>query len=72
MWAGDVVPVEQHKDRLIELGISDGYPTPASISSLIYTTDDPAEISTLAYSRPMRMTPSSGLLMRMSGLEEPQ
>jgi broad specificity phosphatase PhoE len=53
-WAGGVSPVDwkQHKDRLVELGISDGYPFPASITSLIYTTQDPAEIPTLAYNRP--------------------
>jgi hypothetical protein len=52
--AGGVSPVDwkQHKDRLVELGISDGYPFPASITSLIYTTQDPAEIPTLAYNRP--------------------
>jgi len=52
MWTGGLLPADQHRGRLVELGISDGYPFPASISSLIYTTQDPAEIPTLAYSRP--------------------
>lgn len=38
MWAGGLAPADQHRGRLVELGISDGYPFPASISSLIYTT----------------------------------
>jgi broad specificity phosphatase PhoE len=52
MWTGGLLPADQYRDRLVELGISDGYPFPASITSLIYTTQDPAEIPTLAYNRP--------------------
>lgn len=52
MWTGGLLPADQHRGRLVELGISDRYPFPASISSLIYNTQDPAEIPTLAYSRP--------------------
>jgi broad specificity phosphatase PhoE len=52
MWTGGLVPADQHRGRLVELGISDRYPFPASISSLIYTSEDPAEIPTLVYNRP--------------------
>jgi len=55
MWAGGVPPAEQHKGRLVELGIADRYPFPAFISSLIYTTADPAEIPTLTYSGLIRI-----------------
>lgn len=49
MWTGGLASADQHRGRLVELGISDGYPFPASINSLIYTTEHPTEAPTLAY-----------------------
>jgi broad specificity phosphatase PhoE len=52
LWAGGLEPAVGHKGRLASLGVTDGYPAQASISSLIYVTDAPDERPAFDYVRP--------------------
>lgn len=40
------------RERLLRLGLPEPYPMTASVSTLVYTTDDPAEVPTYHYERP--------------------
>lgn len=51
LWAKSRALTAQNKLRLAEVGISGGYPAPASITTLAYLTDDPDERPRVSYAR---------------------
>jgi broad specificity phosphatase PhoE len=52
LWAAGILPEVQHRAQLSSLGVSDGYPAPASISSLMYATAAATERPSVVYVRP--------------------
>ena len=52
LWASDIPAVPENKQALTDLGLSDSYPAPASITTFVYQTTAEDEVPEFSYVRP--------------------